>query len=152
MKNQLLGLEKEPIIFKSDTAISQKGEHVIGAERFWWSRRFGINLDWIQEALRGIDGREHLMKTEKFTSPTNTDIWRASNLLWSWASLSEFFLCTEFPEDWEKAQRYRRGARRILAWFKHHFGPDVPEISRPDPDLVKWLMGCLAEKIVEEGG
>lgn len=61
------------------------------------------------------------MGESKATRPTNADIWRASNLLWAWASLAEFFLCTEFPDDWEKAQLYRRGARRILAWFKYHF-------------------------------
>lgn len=59
-----------------------------------------------------------LVRSDK---PTDEQTLRAAYLLWAWSGLSEFYLCTEYVGDWDKAQRYRRGARRVLAWFRHHF-------------------------------
>lgn len=86
------------------------------------------------------------MRSDK---PTDEQILRAAYLLWAWSGLSEFYLCTEHVSDWEPAQRYRRGARRVLDWFEYWFGPTV---EQADPDVVECLMAELAKRITGEEG
>lgn len=78
----------------------------------------------------------------------NEQIVRAARLLWAYASLGEYYLCTEHIGDWDRAQRYRRGARRILAWFEYWFGPEV--VGQADSDVVKRLTAELVKQITQE--